>query len=112
MAKHTPGPWVFDGSGIHKEAVTMVEFGLEIHVQRIAAIYVADDFEFTSSEAEERFQAEAEANAHLIAAAPDLLAACESVIARISDPSVDREKDDESLRLLRAAIARAKGGVE
>lgn len=57
--KHTPGPWWFDG----REVMT-VPLG-EIKVCRIHPVSQYDD---------------GSANAKLIAAAPDLLDACESVI--------------------------------
>jgi len=44
------------------------------------------------------------ANASLIAAAPELLAACEAALARMSDINPDVWED-----MLRAAIAKAKG---
>lgn len=90
---HTPGPWVavegFNGP--------VVEGGRSV-VAMLGTLTVASE-------------AEAEANARLIASAPDLLAACEAVEALIGDvsdaglwptlgPVADR---------LREAILRAKG---
>lgn len=52
---------------------------------------------------------EAKANAHLIAAAPELLAACEA--AKLAFRAIGQREKDYSyeLRLLNEAIAKAKG---
>jgi hypothetical protein len=85
MSKHTPGPWVqtpWDSTAIFDAKNLQVP---------IAQTYPAD----TS-------QKEAEANARLVAAAPQLLEALEGVIA-------DVEKGYEpDLTLPRAAIKAAK----
>jgi hypothetical protein len=54
-----------------------------------------------------------QANARLIAAAPTLLAACEEALALISEFEAEAlDGRDEVPYLLRAAIARAKGGPQ
>ena len=62
---------------------------------------------------------EAEANARLIAAAPDLLEACEFVLASITDvfkrgkiPLEEVETVVNQGRKLKQAIAKAKGGAQ
>jgi hypothetical protein len=50
-----------------------------------------------------------EANARLIAAAPDLLAACQGLIEYFIDPSWDDYSDTETMQAARAAIAKATG---
>lgn len=62
----------------------------------------------------ERF---AEADARLIASAPDLLAACEAALLLMptGEYTPNQEAKQESLRvrsMLRAAIAKAKGGAD
>lgn len=116
MSEHTPGPWTFDGEeGIVKEGVVTPYHGIVTTEQRIAAIYVANDFDFPSSEAEEDFQEEAIANARLIAAAPDLLAACKTALRYLTvqipySPSEQGDSDFvPTVQALRAAIAKAKG---
>lgn len=54
---------------------------------------------------------EGEANAQLMAAAPDLLAACESAVAFVEAPSKYRDADEAALvlRAIRAATLKAAG---
>lgn len=58
---------------------------------------------------------ELEANARLIAAAPDLLAACERALGLAaierSQPEAWRDDDSTTLEMLRAAIAKAIGST-
>ena len=80
--QHTPGPWTF-AKGPHR---------IEVHTTPALA------YAFSISD---------EANARLIAAAPDLLAALEALFEDkyLADPiNADR------MRAARAAIAKAKGG--
>lgn len=53
----------------------------------------------------------AEANARLIAAAPDLLAACELAVTALSSARFDTAAYDPHVTKLLAAIAKAKGGA-
>jgi hypothetical protein len=93
--EHTPGPW--DGS--ERNAVTAMkgEIGVAIleplkHFWGNAA--VVDDF------------GTMQANARLMAAAPDLLAACEAIVAGWGHHGgVSR-----AVEMARAAVAKARGG--
>ena len=89
MSAHTPGPWVLNGVMALDTRLWIVSIPGEQ-----ARIEVAD------------YSTESESNAHLIAAAPDLLEALEALV------KVDAEDgaDDEYLRVARAAIAKARGG--
>jgi hypothetical protein len=87
-AKHTPGPWVIN------DQVDMLF--IEADGAPVASVEVGEGPE----EAEG-----AEADARLIAAAPDLLAELEDVLSAIQD---DGEIDADSVR---ASIAKARGGV-
>lgn len=81
--KHTPGPWTIAG---HDDADTM-----EIWDKHGA---------FASCETR---------NARLIAAAPDLLAACQLALA-CADPDYDRDMDPEGvITTLEKAIGKATG---
>ena len=82
---HTPGPWHIDNETDYRIYVES-SFGVIAKVGPFAEI---DD--------------EDKANARLIAAAPDLLAACEEAYAFLS------AEDLAWLPSLRAAIAKAKG---
>ena len=81
MTMHTPGPW-----RIAKRGAKHIEI-VGPHGGTIATI-----------------DGKLEAAAHLIASAPDLLAACESAL-----PIVERALRHDVSALLRAAIAKAKG---
>jgi hypothetical protein len=89
MSKHTPGPWVI--KEIDRDEGVRVSFGLVGCGCRVYGM------------------PEGEANARLIAAAPDLLAALESVLT-VGD--IDQSPGTNGrvvLHQVRAAIANAKG---
>jgi hypothetical protein len=52
---------------------------------------------------------EDEFNARLIAASPDLLAACESALALLTDPNAEPGDADAVTAMLKTALAKAKG---
>jgi len=81
MSKHTPGPWRVIGLG--------------------SAIYQVEEHTETASFSS--FSEHSEANARLIAAAPDLLLALAQMMDGYKLPSVRKQA--------RAAIAKATGGV-
>ena len=104
-ARHTPGPWTYPG-------------GTGNFVGGPDRIRVADVGGM------ERSPEERQANARLIAAAPDLLAACKAawpMLDRAADQLADDEACEESGRVadacatfamdLRAAILKAEGGA-
>lgn len=95
MSKHTPGPWLVDATGD----------GINI-VQPVSEDQIAEVFG-------EQFPDEVEANAQLIAAAPDLLAALYLAL-----PYVEVQDGDEhykpgavanTIKTMQAAIAKAEG---
>lgn len=91
MSKHTPGPW------------RIVPGGVRVGSGLICSTFQAMRYPGQ----EERFKresAEREANAHLIAAAPDLLEA----LLRCRFDSLNMSAED--MRLVQAAIAKATGG--
>lgn len=97
--KHTPGPWKFHHEdGFNKIKSDAVETGFK----DLALVYGGG-----------RFQ-DANANARLIAAAPDLLEALERLAADYAD-RVTKTQWDQTASLLfndvRRAINKAKGGV-
>lgn len=70
MSDHTPGPWQLSSSSLHV-------FNPRIEVHRMIA-ECSGEFQFSSISLDER-----RANAHLIAKAPELLAACEAARAHL-----------------------------
>ena len=92
-AKHTPGPWV-----VHDRwYIGTPGEGMRTHAEVKCCVNVpASDHE------------QHEANACLIAAAPDLLAACEAVVEQ--DGFVGSALMRKRIEEMKAAIAKAKGG--
>ena len=105
MAEHTPGPWTLDRADeeqweIHAETA---------HAWKYIATVKANDEGSTQVSV-----AEAEANARLIAASPDLLAALEWALqawdAIGGDVQIPDSMNDEGRwEAIRAALARARG---
>ena len=93
-ARHTPGPWTYPG-------------GTGNFVGGPDRLRIADLGGL------ERSPEERQANARLIAAAPDLLAACKSVLDSVPFASYrgDGELEECEARL-RFAILKAEGGVK
>lgn len=90
MSAHTPGPWKLseEDTGMNDSGTILDPYG---HV------IVTDVYGRTDDEAE--------ANARLIAAAPDLLAACKLILAGEAD-------DDTILNAVADAVAKAGGPKE
>jgi len=116
MKTYTPGPWTGEGYG------DIVANGIPI-----ASVLNTWEF-FESAEEAQAFQAERNANIRLIAAAPDLLTACELgrdimlalLKAQSDNATYDELKPDSTfsemfqgagnvIDLMTAAIKRAKG---
>jgi len=91
MMEHTPGPWK--------------ETGLSIVEDKPVYYLIAEVNRIDSGATR--------ANAHLIAAAPDLLAACEALMKWIGPPPADRlsydSKREDAWRMATNAIHRARG---
>ncbi len=118
MAEHTRGPWIVDvsdGLGLHVSAV-------DPDGERWCVAQIVDGLSANANED----KAICSANAHLIASAPDLLAACEAgrryqeAIERVEEDwmrPIDEECWKRNVQLYRewvemtaAAAAKAKGG--
>jgi len=89
--KHTPGPWWVEN--------------IECHMEREA--YVAYGIQGDLSETYDVYEAYSMADYRLIAAAPDLLAACELLLS--ANDSGSLHKLSEAIAAARAAIAKATG---
>ena len=111
QSKHTPGPW-FVFPGTYCVGGPFVPDPGDDPGQRTAAVAVCGT--------RLRFKAEAEANARLIAAAPDLLAACEEYLALAADGLPDTggrvwlliQLAVHKARLLTEQAATGKDGAE
>lgn len=86
--KHTPGPWAFENGDV---------FRAENGIGAIVAYLNREDSHLEKGEAE--------ANAHVISAAPCLLVAVQELLAFLPDGKADFE----TLRFARSAVARAYG---
>ena len=106
MSAHTPGPW--KASRRYADTIVIEGDGGYRHIVGVGAD------EITESGGEE-MSAEQEANARLIAAAPELLAALERLTdvtqwLDVSFASEDEEAEaEEALGVAQAAIAKARG---
>ena len=100
--KHTPGPWTVtaDGAGWYIECAP--ERG---HSVAYIMAEIGEEDPDTSDD-------EKEANARLIAAAPDLLEALQWLVDILPDPDLDNDELQRTwTRRARAAIAKATGGA-
>ena len=105
--KHTPGPWVIDSDGDGKANAIVTSTHLASLDDDICEVYGGNmDDDDTR-----------QANARLIAAAPDLLAALRTLANQIS-PDSDDYPDSSYFRMMQdaeekalAAIAKAEGKV-
>lgn len=95
MSKHTPGPWFISGR-MTKFIEARIPGGM---IQEVAGVGPTD---FDNGYGEQQ-----EANARLISAAPDLLAAAERVLEKLDHPTLGVTIYDADA--LRDAIAKARG---
>lgn len=91
QAKHTPGPWILDeyGPEFTMRTVRGKSLGGGTEVAIITTGSYSDEVE--------------EANARLIAAAPELLEACKQ-----AEWQYEQLGDSRAIKMLRAAIAKAE----
>lgn len=101
MTQHTPGPWKIFNAWEHKGVIAFSRIGND------------EKSVIRSENTQTDIYATNEADLHLIAAAPELLEACEKIIKYDEAPAsgvVDHNAIYENaIRLARAAIAKAKG---
>ena len=100
---HTPGPWT-----VEDNFTIMADVGA--HICKVSE---PDDFPCLDQDegTQSHVLAECGANARLIAAAPDMLAALKSLaaVAVWGPEDDDREEFDQAMKAAQAAIARAEG---
>jgi hypothetical protein len=95
--KHTPGPWLRIGTTVYALMHAGWKRGVEQFKNRFT-VQVQRDRECSEEEAE--------ANARLIAAAPDLLEALEAMYEMFNGNGIT-PNDDDAIISARAAIAKA-----
>lgn len=111
MTNHTPAPWRFSP---HEDGCPIVGAdNVRICDMDCVDYYdIVDNSETGEGQAAvAEYEAQNEANAYLITAAPDLLAACEGILASFAE-SVKTELGLDSFPALKAAkdaITKAKG---
>lgn len=100
---HTPGPWT---AKVHTASQGRVE-EVAIHSsawKQMAIVYVQE---------EDDLLGDGEANARLMASAPELLAACEKIVAANRMANIDGREGfglyHDAVELASAAVAKAKG---
>lgn len=118
-AKHTQGPWTVENC-VSEELLDII---LDYEVPRAASpVLIGTTFFDEKDDPEPRIKlGEAKANARLMAAAPDLLEACEAAIRTLDvairaglhgwDGPTENEivKNHSTMQVLVAAVAKAKG---
>ncbi|CAL8972722.1 hypothetical protein RHODGE_RHODGE_00986 [Rhodoplanes serenus] len=100
---HTPGPWTAEDP-LGSEALWIVEAGKEPHEWRCIAMVCRDDLDDHDDLDLPIGAGEQQANARLIASAPDLL-----LIARMVVENYDNSDERFIVRAARAAIDRVDG---
>ena len=99
-SKHTPGPWMWNGKDMPFADIE------DAHGDVIAGVNECDRDDDAQARAEER------ANARLIAAAPELLAALRGIMSTDDLSRNDWPSDTMAiLTIARAAIAKVEGGA-
>ncbi len=111
MAKHTQAPWAIEEDHDEDIRETVLIHGAAdaqglVHV---ALVYTSDAFNGIDVEDAENFKEECSANAHLIAAAPDLLAVCQKIVNGIEMSEQEFAQWEQDLR---AAVAKATGNTD
>lgn len=120
-ANHTPGPWKpgfkADSPDADRHTVWQYVESPSGHAVATVGCYQRKRFKYKSDDVKRISQEETEANINLFAAAPDLLAACEALVAFQELTDLDDEPEDgeygdgkRAINAARAAIAKAKGG--
>ena len=102
MSKHTPGPWALRRDPAHFDSLTEITGGICGNTKPFRftlEVSVGGDTDIHTLEA----------NARLIAAAPDLLEALEELVAWHTNSALEHHKIAEITVIAQAAIAKARG---
>lgn len=95
--EHTPGPWSYGQDGIDCWTLFFDDSGDGCGDGEVYISDAADD--------------NSEANARLIAAAPDMLQALENIEANLTGRDCFPNRVEQSLRAAKSAIAKARGEI-
>lgn len=92
---HTPGPWrvKFDESGF-----------VDIYRAHDDSAGSLNNYAVAES-------VQSDSDAHLIAASPELLTACQGALALLTNPNAEPSDADAVTAILRTALAKAKGAT-
>jgi hypothetical protein len=105
MSAHTPGPWI----AVREAALDYRHHQIDTEDGQSCVAVVAGGGPVRAIDVAEEI-----ANAHLIAAAPDLLAACEAVAKSLDHPDgtgwYEATLSHADVAAIRGAIAKARGG--
>lgn len=108
--KHTPGPWTV----VKLRHCQAIEVSGDTN-SRICTLWDHHSFQDQpcgSIESQDKTQAEIDANARIIAAAPELLAACKSMSAWDTETAISHPGSfTAAMQMIRAAIAKSEGGA-
>lgn len=108
MAKHTPGPWEIETDHDEGENVVLIHGAADAPgLISVATVFTVEAFPETDDEDHENMRIEYESNARLIAAAPDLWAACQEVERVLSIRNTDNTWEARLLDIVRAAMDKA-----
>jgi iron only hydrogenase large subunit-like protein len=112
---HTPGPWTFQRiEASDDNRIVYCLIGPEAELKRTTGVAYAGTYGKTrhlTVTGIRQSDEECEANARLIAAAPDLLVALEAALPFIEAQEGTSDENDVIVDACRAAIAAAKGGA-
>ena len=98
MSKHTPGPWEVEFNDVGESGIRWITG----HVTAKAHKYCGNSGPGARPDSVTHVSSMTAADAHLIAAAPDLLAACKEAL-HLLEPETDAKP------MIEAAIAKAEG---
>jgi len=96
MSKHTEGPWKLRPYTKAGETEYLIDTGDGWTTAKVYATIPGED----------------EANARIMTAAPDLLAACRATLAHMYDDEIDAPTAAQLTEQLTRAIAKAEGGQQ
>jgi len=105
QAQHTPGPWRVT-HGLEGDLYVASKHGGYVPIR---TPFRTGAFTRGGTDRSAHTDAELDANARLIASAPDLLAACQAALGELTDPNRGPSGPEPTIATVRAALAKARG---